>query len=261
MNFWIVDTFCDDVFCNNPSAVFFIDEFGDDRLLQNISMEINTTETIFVKDLQNCKFEAMCFTPNSKGLYLGNGLFAAAKVICEKYPKLKEFDIRSEERAFNVKVLHNGEITICFPTIPLRDVIKPIDLSAAFDEQTIVSVAECQNDLIVEMRDLKELFNLKPNLDALNKIDYKSFVMVAVENQTDGGYNFCAKVCAPKLGIFNGVTTPIAYAELAAYWANKINKAEFIGRAKSERINVKYNSEFTYITSNCVISTGGTTSF
>ncbi|MDR0630688.1 MAG: PhzF family phenazine biosynthesis protein, partial [Holosporales bacterium] len=68
INFWIVDVFGKNPFQGNPSAVFLIDSFDNEALLQNIAIEINTPETIFIKTLQNNSFESMFFSSNSKNM-------------------------------------------------------------------------------------------------------------------------------------------------------------------------------------------------
>ncbi|MDR3031151.1 MAG: hypothetical protein LBU35_02070 [Holosporales bacterium] len=52
--------------------------------MKNLAMEINTPETIFVKELSNGDFEAVCFCLASKGMNFGNALFAVAEVIKRK---------------------------------------------------------------------------------------------------------------------------------------------------------------------------------
>lgn len=261
--FWIVDTFSENAFQGNPAAVFFVDHLDDnDALFQNVAMEINTPETIFVKNLENGDFEALCFTPNSKGLYFGNGLFAAAKVINSQNPDLKEFKIIVGIRVFLINILENGSIKIRFSTVSVNKVPMPASLNAALDGEIVVSIAESKEELIVEIRSPKRLFNLEPNIDILKTIDYNSFIITAdTHYEQDVDYDFCAKVFAPRLGIFSDIITPIAYAKLAAYWSDRIEKTELIGFQsslnRSGYANINYGEEFTYLTGYCSISTEG----
>ncbi|MDR3224032.1 MAG: PhzF family phenazine biosynthesis protein [Holosporales bacterium] len=261
-SFWVVDTFCDDVFRGTPSSVFFVDEFGDEGLLQNVSMEINTPETIFIRDLHNGNFESMCFTPNSKGLSFGNGLFAAAKIINEKNPDLKEFHIMCGVRVFAIKITDGGDVTVRFSAITLEKVPMPLKLPAALNGEIIVSIAKCKNELIVEIRNPNRLTYLQPNIDTLLRINYKSFIITAdTHYQTNVEYDFCAKVFAPKLGVFSDITTPIAHSKLAEYWASRMKKTSLVGLHTSNRrcgkTNIVVNKEFMYVTGRCEIVTEG----
>ena len=259
--FWIVDTFSNNALRGIPSAVFFVDNFEDESLFQNVAMEINTPETIFIKDLQNGDFESMCFSPRNKGLFFGNSLFAAAKVINQK-TELKQFNIICGIRIFAIEVNDLGETNVRFSTVELNKVSTPINLNAALDDELIVSLAECKDELIIEIRSPKRLMNLSPNMDILTSINYNSFIITAdTHYETDLDYDFCAKVFAPRLGIFRDIATPIACAKLAAYWSERIEKTNLVafvsGSENAGNVNINYGSEFTHISGNCVISTTG----
>jgi PhzF family phenazine biosynthesis protein len=260
-NFWIVDTFCKDIFHGNPAAVFFVDNISDSATLQNIAMEINTPETIFVKELENGNFESVCFTPKSKSLSFGNGLFAAAKVINERSRTTRKFSIICGIRIFVVSILDNGDISIRFSTVELEKIPIPTNLSAALNDEIIVSIAACKDELIVEMRSPSKLLNMIPNLDILSSINYDSFIITTdTHYETNVDYDFCVKVFAPKLGIFRDMLTPIASAKLAAYWTGRVNKVDLIGYQASNKksyVYINYGHEFTNLTCSCVISAHG----
>ncbi|MDR1390985.1 MAG: PhzF family phenazine biosynthesis protein [Holosporales bacterium] len=261
-DFWIVDTFSSDSFQGIPSAIFFVNNFDNEKLLQDVAMEINTPETIFIKELENGDFESMCFTPKVKGLYFGNGLFAAAKAINEKMGK-KEFNIISGIRIFSTSLCDSGEVKIRFSTVVLDKVTMPVNLDSALNDEIIVSIAESKDDLIVEIRSPKRLVNLAPNMDILSGMRYNSFIITAdTHYETDVAYDFCVKVFAPKLGVFSDIITPISNAKLAAYWSRRMEKVNLVGSRASlcngGLANIKHEKEFTYVSGNCVISTRGT---
>lgn len=260
-NFWIVDTFSKSAFQGTSSAVFFVDCFDDELLLQNVAMELNAPETIFIKDLQNGDFESICFSPKSKGLFFGNGLFAAAKVINQK-TELRQFNIICGIRIFAIDISDEGGIDVRFSTVELNKVSTPINLHVALDDELIVSLAECKDELIIEIRSPKRLMNLTPNMDILANINYNSFIITAdTHYETDLDYDFCAKVFAPRLGVFRDIATPISCAKLAAYWSSRIEKTNlkaFIGSGQNiGNANIDYGSEFTHVSGDCVISTIG----
>lgn len=256
--FWIVDSFSDTPFNGVPSAVFFVDEAKDEVLLQNVAMEINTPETIFLRDLQNGTFESMCYTPKAKGLFFGNALYSAAKVIAENRG-LTQFSIICGIRVFQIEVLPNGEIKIRFSTVELAKASLPVNLNSALNEELIVSLSECKDELIVEIRSPKRLLNLNPNTEILKNINYNSFVITAdTHYETDLDYDFCAKVFAPKLGVYDNISTPIACAKLAAYWTDRMEKTLLIASGgNGEKFSIEYTPEFTFISGFCAISTIG----
>lgn len=262
MEFWIVDTFSKNAFQGVPSTVFFVEDLSNEELLQNISMEINTPETIFLKDLKNGDFESLCFTPKVKGLFLGNALFAAAKVIYEKL-KIREFNIISGIRIFAVKITESDQVQIRFSTVTLNKVSLPFNLNKALNDEIIVSLAECKDELIIEIRSPKRLSSLTPNIDVLSSIGYDSFIITTDTHfETNTDYDFCSKVFAPRLGLYNELISPIANTKLAAYWRNRMGQNQFVSALGSDNKTaysyIDYADDFTYITGNCIISASGT---
>lgn len=258
LDFWIVDTFCDKPLQGVPATVFFIDDFSDENLLQSIAMEINSPETIFLRDLKNGIFDAVCYTPTTKGLFFGNSLYAGAKVIHSK-TNLKRFSITCGIRVFAINVSDDGRIEVRFSTVDLEKPSTPLNLSNALNGELVVSLAECKGELIVEVRSPSRLQDLQANMDMLRGIDYDSLAVTAdTHYETNLDYDFCQKVFAPRLGIYRAISSPIACAKLSAYWIARIGKNSLTAAGiGEERFYIKHENEFTYISGNCAISTEG----
>ena len=60
-----VDAFTDAVFHGNPAAVCILDDWLDDRLMQQIAMENNLSETAFAVQ-KNKQFHIRWFTPDNR---------------------------------------------------------------------------------------------------------------------------------------------------------------------------------------------------
>ncbi|MDR2666518.1 MAG: PhzF family phenazine biosynthesis protein [Holosporales bacterium] len=259
--FWIVDTFSRKAFGGNPSAVFLLDDFGDEKLLQNVAMEIKTPETIFIKNLQDGKFESRFFSPNSAGLNLGNGLFAAAEIIKLNDPKITNFSIVHGAEVFVVNVLEDKSVRIRFQTAKLNKASVPPNIASALNREIVVSISESEGDLIVEMRSPKKLFKLSPNMDILQNIGYTSFILTADTHYEVGvNYDFCARVFAPKLGFFADTMSPLAYVKLASYWSERMQKTDLVGTqdpVNGEHVSIGCSQEFTYLIGTSVITTIG----
>ena len=56
MKMYQVDAFTKELFKGNPAAVFVMDEWLDEQLMQNIAMENNLSETAFVKTLDESNY-------------------------------------------------------------------------------------------------------------------------------------------------------------------------------------------------------------
>ncbi|MBQ9335508.1 MAG: PhzF family phenazine biosynthesis protein [Alphaproteobacteria bacterium] len=258
LKFWIVDTFSDKKFQGVPAVTFFTDEFDDETLLQNIAMEINAPETMFIKKRSDEVFESVCYTPRAKGLFLGNALYASAHVINET-TGLSQFSIMCGIRVFLVEVIHPGEIKIRFSTIELEKTTTPLNLSSALQNELVVSLAESKNELVVEVRNPNRLLELSPSMDMLSSMDYNSFVITADTRYTqDLNYDLYARVFAPKLGINESVISPIACTKLASYWAKRMGKSDLtISGGKGKKVSVETSTEYVYVTGNSVTSSTG----
>jgi predicted PhzF superfamily epimerase YddE/YHI9 len=263
-DFWIVDTLSKELMRGIPSAVFFVEDLENSELLQNISMEINTTETIFVKREADGKFLCKCFSSRCCGMHFGNSIIAAAKIINLQDQSLVKFNLSVDRRIVPVQVLEDGAIELRFESAHVRKAVMPTFLHSALAGQLIVSVSACDTDLIVEIRSPKKLKNLVPHIDHLKRIyNYESFIITTdAHYETDVNYDFCAKVFAPKLELFHDVLTPMASVKLAKYWSQRMGKNELVGcyqqsGEKNCYVTLKYSEEYTSVTSYCVISTEG----
>ncbi|MDR0640623.1 MAG: PhzF family phenazine biosynthesis protein [Holosporales bacterium] len=262
-NFWIVDTLSPELLHGNPSAVFLVDTFKDQDLLQNVAMEINTPETIFAQKLSDDHFTCQCFSPKSHDVDFGNGIFALAKVVAHQDPSLKEFKATLSQKTIIVRLLDDGSIQLQYDKVTIRKTVMPANLHSALNGELVVSVAECDGDLIVEIRSPKKLLNLNPSIDILgNIVRYNSFIITTdTHYEFDMPYDFCVKVLAPKLGIFRGIMTPISCVKLASYWAQRMGKTTFIAsqssRDKECKANIISDGAHVLLTSNCVIVAEG----
>ena len=85
-----VDAFTGEIFKGNPAAICILEEWIDDKLMQNIAMENNLSETAFciVKE-DIC--ELRWFTPEEEIDLCGHATLATAFVIFEilNYPSNK----------------------------------------------------------------------------------------------------------------------------------------------------------------------------
>lgn len=262
IDFWIVDTFSEEMLCGSPSAVLFVDTFEDEALLQNIAMELNTPETAFVKKFGQENFEVLCFSPNSKGLHFGNGLFAAAHIISSQKKTDKDiFNLILGDRIFEVQILDKDTIKIRFSSHTIHKISMPSYISSALDGEIVVSVAESKGYLIVEVRSPKKIANLNPNTDILSHLEHDVVIITADSHfEPDVDYDFCARVFAPKIGVVEDNITPIAHLKLASYWAERMEKNNMNGYQASKRagyVNVEYNENYTYITGKNLIASHG----
>ncbi|MDR2074744.1 MAG: PhzF family phenazine biosynthesis protein [Holosporales bacterium] len=263
INFWIVDTFSEKRFNGSPSAVIFSDDINDDHLMQKIAMELNTPETIFVKRSDNGDFEVSCFSPFERGISFGNGMFASAHIIfTEKMVSKDTINLIFGSRIFEIHRSDDEVITTRLSAPGVSKTTMSNEVIEAFNGENIVSVAESKGALIVEIRSPRKVANLDPNIDVLRHMEYALTIVTAdTHYETDVDYDFCTRVFAPRLGVFEDSVTPLAHSRLAVYWQERIGKNEMVGCQKSRSnsyVNVRCADKYVYISGRNITLTKGT---
>ena len=77
MKYYIVDAFTETIFHGNPAAVFVMDQWLDDQMMQKISIENNLSETAFtVKNGDH--YDLRWFTPDREIDLCGHATLATA---------------------------------------------------------------------------------------------------------------------------------------------------------------------------------------
>ncbi len=262
--FWIADTFSRVPLGGTPASVIFVEDFDDEILLQNIAMELNVPETVFIKNFGSSEydFELLCFCPSMKGMYFGNCLFAASHIIREqKLTNSRNFNLILSDRVFAVNIDDDERIRIRFSSIRIKKVPLPETMHSAIDGEIIVSAAESKGSLIIEVRSPKKLSNINPNIGLINNLDYTTVILTSdTHYEQDLDYDFCARVFTPKLGFVESHVNPLAHLRLASYWSNRMEKQSMRGFQDSLRsgyVDIEYDDEYTYISGNCITATSG----
>ena len=80
LKFWQVDAFTKKIFGGNPAAIFVLDEPMDDKLMQNIAIEMNLSETAFISIHEN-PISIRWFTPTIEVDLCGHATLATAYVL------------------------------------------------------------------------------------------------------------------------------------------------------------------------------------
>ena len=80
MKYYIIDSFADEVFKGNPTAVCILEKNISHELMQNIAMENNISETVFtIKNGNN--YDVYWFTPKCEIDFCGHAVLAVAYAI------------------------------------------------------------------------------------------------------------------------------------------------------------------------------------
>lgn len=229
MNIYQVDAFTKVVFKGNPAAVCPLDYWIETDLMQSIAAENNLSETVFfVKN--KALFEIRWFTPEWEIDLCGHATLAAAHIIfTEFHYSEKEIKFSSKSGELTVSKAEKG-YTLNFPSEEITEINTPKLLSAALNVPVLKTYKGTWK-LLVLLENETMVKNVKPDFNALSRLEYKGICITAKGDKVD----FVSRFFAPKIGINEDPVTGSAHTLLIPYWANELKKNKMDAKQISKR--------------------------
>lgn len=223
-----VDAFTEEIFKGNPAAVCILEKWIDNKLMQNIAMENNLSETAFciVKE-DVC--ELRWFTPEEEIDLCGHATLATAYVIFEILNYYNDIIKFKTQSGILTVEKHGDSMTMEFPS---REGIK-VEVS----QQLIKGLGKEPKE-VYESRDLmavydneKDIKDLSPNMEELKIIDTFGIIVTAKGKTSD----FVSRYFAPSCGIPEDPVTGSAHCTLVPYWSKTLGKKNLVAYQLSQR--------------------------
>ena len=223
-----VDAFTGEIFKGNPAAICILENWIDEKLMQNIAMENNLSETAFciVKE-DIC--ELRWFTPEVEIDLCGHATLATAYVIFEilNYPSNK---IKFATKSGILEVEKDKQnIIVEFPS--------RVGIKTPITEQLIKGLGKEPKE-VYESRDLmvvydneEDIKDLHPNMEELKLIDTFGIIVTSRSKEVD----FVSRYFAPLCGVCEDPVTGSAHCTLIPYWSNIFGKKKLIAQQLSKR--------------------------
>ena len=226
LNFFQVDAFAENAFEGNPAAVYLLDHWLPDGTLQNLGMEHNLSETVFVVP-ESGHYRIRWFTPASEVDLCGHATLAAAHIL---FQTVEKEDITFESRSGLLHVRNKGGIyAMDFPRTDLERIEAPAELVSGLGFPPLETYA-C-DDLVAVLDSEEDVAELQPSFEAFCQLPFRGITVTAEGAQTD----FVSRFFAPRHGIPEDPVTGSAHCALTPYWAGKLNKTELSARQLSAR--------------------------
>jgi PhzF family phenazine biosynthesis protein len=225
-----VDAFAEHVFMGNPAAVCPLDNWLDDKLLQNIAQANNLSETAFFVPYQD-KFQLRWFTPSHEVDLCGHATLAAAHVLFNHLGHKKSeicFSTKSGDLLVTKKL--NG-LEMDFPASLPKPVKAPDNLLLGLGLEIKPKAVSAAFDYIVELDNEAAVKTLSPDFASWKTIDLRGVVVTAVGCDVD----FVSRCFFPKLNVDEDPVTGSAHCELAPYWSKKLAKNTLKAKQLSPR--------------------------
>ena len=223
-----IDAFTDKVFKGNPAAVCPLERWLTDAELQAIAEENNLSETAFYVPA-GTGFHLRWFTPKAEVDLCGHATLAAAFVIFNFSDHIDK-TVRFESRSGELAVTKGDDwLVMDFPSQPAKPCATPHLLLEGLGKTPIEVLSSVDYMAVFDTEE--DVIALKPNFDALRKLDLRGLMVTAKGKEVD----FVSRFFAPRYGINEDPVTGSAHCALTPYWADKLNKTKLSARQVSKR--------------------------
>lgn len=230
LKYYVVDAFATKVFEGNPAAVFILDEWLSEELMQKIAIENNLSETAFAVKTAN-GYDLRWFTPDREIDLCGHATLATAYILFHYY------NIQYNSITFQTK--HRGQLIVYktadtlsmdFPAIPP----KRVPVSHLYEEAIGIRISEAYlaRDLFFVLDNEQQVQQLTPNFSLLKNLEEGVGVIVTAPGDT---VDFVSRTFFPKLTINEDPVCGSAHSNLIPYWGSKLGKSEMNARQLSTR--------------------------
>ncbi|MBN8249632.1 MAG: PhzF family phenazine biosynthesis protein [Verrucomicrobia bacterium] len=228
MPYFQVDAFTDRLFSGNPAGVCVLPEWLPDTLLQSIALENGLSETAFLVRGEAVR-RLRWFTPTVEVDLCGHATLAAAHVLYRHFA-CDEAVLTFQTRSGPLSVTRSGDL-LCLdlPSRPGVSCTPPADLIAGLGRTPVV-VARSRDYLAV-LESEREVRELRPDLDALGRLDCLGVIVTAPGESCD----FVSRFFAPRAGVPEDPVTGSAHCTLAPWWADRLGRQQLHARQVSRR--------------------------
>jgi PhzF family phenazine biosynthesis protein len=227
-----IDAFANKLFGGNPAAVIPLTTWLDEVLMQQIALENNLSETVFIVPAAKSEadYEIRWFTPEVEINLCGHATLASAYVLFNILGFGKA-EIKFSSKSGILKVKKDGDLIVMdFPSWkPERFTDYPAELSQILGGAEIVGVYKYR-DILVELANEDAVKNCAPDFSLMKK--YIDKMIITAPGKT---VDFVSRFFAPGAGIDEDPVTGSAHSQLIPFWSEKLNKNKMHALQLSKR--------------------------
>ena len=237
MKFYQVDSFTGQMFKGNPAGVYILTHDIPEETMQAIAMEMNLSETAFVRQ-DGLEHKLRWFTPTNEVALCGHATLAAAHVLFI-HVGLKAAEIKfSTMSGILTARKSSGGITLDFPVgnpepAELPEVIfQSLGISHADIEST--SFCNTRKKFLVHLKDPITITKIQPDFGKM--LEYQPSELIGVIITARGeNHDFISRFFAPWVGVNEDPVTGSSHTVLAPYWGRILSKTQMTAYQASKR--------------------------
>jgi predicted PhzF superfamily epimerase YddE/YHI9 len=229
----IVDAFTNKAFSGNPAAVCLLDHELTDVQMQNIAMEMNLSETAFVKRTsESGVFGLRWFTPVVEIDLCGHATLASAFWMVKAGWVKSGETIRFQTLSGELRVTSEGDwLEMDFPLIPTF-----IENHQFFGNDffgcKITYAAKLKKNWIFELEDASAVESCEPDFSVVKQHSEEGIIITAAGT---GSFDIYSRFFGPNVGVDEDPVTGFAHCALMDYWYQKTGKSKLKAYQASQR--------------------------
>ncbi len=222
----------------NPAAVVPLNDWLDDRQMQDIAAENNLSETTFFVKQDDDSYHLRWFTPTSEVDLCGHATLATAHVIHQILGDEREqLPMTCQAGNISVSVLRKKSPVRYRLEFPQRapEAVTGKRLLNKISKILNTDVQELHQsrDLIAVLKDEAAVRDCNPDFAALGDLD--CFALAITAPAEHGRIDFVSRFFAPRQGINEDPVTGSSFCSLTPLWAEKLGKTRLQARQISQR--------------------------
>lgn len=231
---YLIDAFVDQPFSGNPAGVCILDQEQSVNWMQNVALEMNQSETSFLRKRADGSWDLRWFTPQVEVSLCGHATLAAAHALWHhagETTKTLEFHTLSGP----LSATRTGdEIQLNFPA----DLPQPIAQVPSALVQLLGAQPQWfgkgRDDLLAVLDSADAVRNFVPNAEQIASFTTRGLIITA-PGDAGTGLDMVSRFFAPKVGIHEDPVTGSAHCLLACYWGQRLGKNHLRAQQASPR--------------------------
>jgi PhzF family phenazine biosynthesis protein len=219
-------------FLGNIAAVVELDKEIESTEMQEIAKDFNQPATSFFWKDKSGQSQSNCyrirwFAPDAEIPLCGHGLAAATAYFIEKGEKSVSFQSKSGEVSGKKAGLG---FQIALPKGKFESAIAPKGLAVALGVKIQEYYKTSDKDIVV-LESEEELINMKPDFEALRKLEPFGYGVTALSSNAD----FASRTLVPKVQQLEDHATGSSHTVLVPFWAKRLGKKKLTALQHSPR--------------------------
>jgi PhzF family phenazine biosynthesis protein len=232
-----VDAFTAEPFKGNPAGVMVVTGDITTKRMQQLAMEMNLSETVFIFPQHDNLFQIRYFTPTKEVDLCGHATLASAHILYETGRVAPDEQIQFKAKGADLTVSKSdGWLAMNFPRYPLTPRASHPDFKSLVGFEPVELYDSSYNWVVAVANSEEEVRNVSPVFSVLTEAGLGHLMITAPSSAP--GYDFVLRCFAPWAGIDEDPVTGSAHCALNPLWAEKLGKTQLTSLQVSKRTGI-----------------------